>query len=151
MHTHTAHVENTARVMVALAHEVVTAAGPFATLLDFAEELKCACARHHVPYDARTISLALTHVLRVRPAALTGGRPAIVLRGEDFVVPLPQARVLEILSEARRRAGLHRQRVIKTFPRPGRTTTHQRALEAVAREMQASLDRCAVLEAGVGR
>ena len=63
-------------VFVALVYDALKA-GPFASIADLAEAVKCGAARLHVRYDARQITDAIAHVARVSPSPIVGPFPLV--------------------------------------------------------------------------
>ena len=105
--------------LVALAHETLKHDGPFDSIADLAEALKCKAARLHLRYDATLISSALLAVERTRPLPMIQGilQPTLkqLVEKPDTIKPLSQAHAVAILTELHKRAKIDKQR---TMPKP---------------------------------
>ncbi len=143
--THIAEMEESdGKVYLKIARQALND-DPFARISDLAEDVKTRCAKLKIRYEAHQVDKALGLLC----GASTRGTPPPQTRVE---VEAEQGRDL---SPAEAREFLARfgwGRIIKSFPRvelyTQRELDRMQALEMVAREIQASLERGADLEAG---
>lgn len=134
-----------ARRYLAIARDVL-ATRAVDTFVDFTDAVKVRCARNHLPYNTEKIARAVEIVFGEHVGAT---RPEGVLAFIDRVQDRPPS-----AEEARhilRTLGLYGQpQLIKTIakvePVTQRDADRMKALEMVAREMQASIARCEALE-----
>jgi hypothetical protein len=129
-----------------LAREVLETGEQYQTLSDFTEALKTRCAREKLYYNSEKLARAISLVWKDYKTA----PPAVV----TFVVdtwerPPSRGEARQILRNV---GALEAAERMPTMPPADylittqRDADRQKALEMVAREIQASIDRCAELE-----
>lgn len=134
-------------VYLTLVSELVKAQ-PFMQITDLADEAKRLCVSRRIPCDTHRIDRAIALVcgtrLRVARPEPPAPTPAV-----SEPAPPSHTEALEWLARIRTAVGMEHP-AVKSMPTVERRSEHQvaasSALEFVAQEIRASLDRCAALE-----
>lgn len=130
---------------------VVLKKTPYARIPDLAEDVKVMCAQKGIPNKPFLIHKAISMACATRLKDGEAPYKSVVERVHPDT-PISHAQAVELLT--RLRLGRDIQKcVVKPMPRVEMRTQHEidreRALEMVAKEIQASLERCAALEAAL--